>query len=146
MNFRLNFQSNRRLTWSPKRVDSANQKRLPANARAQCDVFHARLSWQGMVKLNKSSIFVIDHRGTICHPKSSYVTTELYGTSTADATIMRSFQTEQFSRFLLSSYADHVNLAAAKRWRWTCVVVYFSEMAALLNSLSFAFTNSFLQA
>ncbi len=31
-----------------------------------------------------------------------------------DATKMRSFQTELCSRFLPSSYADHVNLAAGK--------------------------------
>ncbi len=31
---------------------------------------------------------------------------------------MRSFQTEQFSRFLPSPYAGHVNLAAAEHWRF----------------------------
>ena len=30
-----------------------------ADARASRDVFHARLPWQGMVKLYKGSIFVI---------------------------------------------------------------------------------------
>ena len=35
-----------------------------------------------------------------------------------DATLMRSFQAELFSRFLPSSYAGHVNLAAAKHWRF----------------------------
>ena len=44
---------------SPKNVDSANQKQLPAYARAFRDVFHARLQWQGMVNLYKHSIFVI---------------------------------------------------------------------------------------
>ena len=43
----------------PKRVDSTNQKRLPANAHAHRDVFQARLPWQEMVKLNKGSIFII---------------------------------------------------------------------------------------
>ena len=43
----------------PKRMDSTNQKRLPAVARAHCDVFQARLPWQGMVKLYKGGIFVI---------------------------------------------------------------------------------------
>ncbi len=43
----------------PKRVDSTNQKWLLANARAECDAFHARLSRQGRVKLYKGSIFVI---------------------------------------------------------------------------------------
>ena len=47
---------------------------------------------------------------TICHPNSSYVTTKLHGTSTADATIMRYLQTELFSRLLPSLYAGHVNL------------------------------------
>ena len=54
---------------------------------------------------------------TIYHPKSGYVTTKLQGTS-VDATIMRSFQTELFSSFLLSTYAGHVNLAAAKHWQF----------------------------
>ena len=53
---------------------------------------------------------------------------------------MRYFQTEQFSRFLPAPYPSHVNLAAAKHCRW----VQSSVMAALLNSLSFAFANSFL--
>ena len=39
-------------------MDSINQKRLPADARASRDVFHARLPWQGVVKLYKGSIFV----------------------------------------------------------------------------------------
>ncbi len=55
----LNSHCNRRLTWSPKKVDSTNQKQLPAYARAFRDVFHARLQWQGMVNLYKRSIFVI---------------------------------------------------------------------------------------
>ena len=54
---------------------------------------------------------------------------------------MRSFQAEQYSRCLPSLYAGQVNLGAAKPWR---SVPQSSEMAALLNSLSFAFTNSFL--
>ena len=33
-----------------------------------------------------------------------------------DATIIRSFQAELFSRFVLSSYTCHVNLAAAEPW------------------------------
>ena len=39
----------------PKRVDSTNQKRLPANAHAHRDVFQARLPWQDMVKLIKAA-------------------------------------------------------------------------------------------
>ena len=43
------------------------------------------------------------HSGTICHPTSSYVTTKLYGTSTCGCNNNAIFfQTEQFSRFLLS--------------------------------------------
>ena len=44
---------------TPKRVDSTNQKRLPANAHSHRDVFQARLPWQEMVKLNKGSILFI---------------------------------------------------------------------------------------
>ena len=59
------------------------------------------------------------HGDTICHPKSGYVTTKLHGTSNVDATIMRSFQAELFSRFLPSSYAGHVNLTAStKHWQF----------------------------
>ena len=47
------------MSWSPKRVDSTNHKRLPANAHAHRDVFQTRLPWQEMVKLNKGSIFII---------------------------------------------------------------------------------------
>ena len=32
-------------------MNSTNQKRLPPDARADCDVFHARLPWKVMVKL-----------------------------------------------------------------------------------------------
>ena len=81
------------------------------------------------------------HGGTICHPKSSYVTTKLYGTSIhVDATIMRSFQTEQFSRFLPSPYAATLN------WPRQSIGggCQSSEMAALFNTLYFAFTNSCL--
>ena len=49
------YLGKRRLTWSPKRMDSTNQKRLPADARASRVVFDARPPWQGMVKC---SIFV----------------------------------------------------------------------------------------
>ena len=43
----------------PKEMDSTYQKRLAAYVHAYCDVFYARLPWQGMVKLYKGSIFVI---------------------------------------------------------------------------------------
>ena len=45
--------------FSPKRMDLTNQTRLPAVARAHCDVFQAGLPWQGMTKLYKGSIFFI---------------------------------------------------------------------------------------
>ena len=38
-------------------MKSTNQTRLPAVARAHCDVFQAGLPWQGMAKLYKGSIF-----------------------------------------------------------------------------------------
>ena len=53
---------------------------------------------------------------------------------------MRYFHTEQFSRFLLPTYTGYVKLAAAKHWQ----CVSSSKMVALLNSLYFAFKNSFL--
>ena len=43
----------------PKRVDSTNRKRLPANAHGHRDVFQARLPCQEIVKLNKGSICII---------------------------------------------------------------------------------------
>ena len=43
----------------PKRLDSTNQKCLPANEHAHRDVFKARQLWKEMVKLNKCSIFII---------------------------------------------------------------------------------------
>ena len=51
------------------------------------------------------------HGDTICYPKSGYVTTKLQERLHVDATIMRCFQAELFSRFLPSSYVGHVNLA-----------------------------------
>ena len=42
-----------------KRMYSTNQTRLPAVARAHCDVFQAGLPWQGMMKLYKGSIFFV---------------------------------------------------------------------------------------
>ena len=58
-----------------------------------------------------------------------------------DATIMRCFQAELFSRFLLvlpPSYAGHVNLAGEKPRE------FMLNMAALLKSLFFVFNISFL--
>ena len=59
------------------------------------------------------------HQGDIiCHPKSGYVTTKLHERLRVDATIMGYFQTELFSSFMPSTYAGHVNLAAAKPWQF----------------------------
>ena len=55
------------------------------------------------------------HGDTLCHPKSGYVirpnSTECLR---VNATIMRCFQAELFSRLLQSSYAGHVILAGEK--------------------------------
>ena len=69
------------LTFSPKILDSTNQKRLPANAHAHRDVFQARLPWQEMVKLNKGSIFVITETQFAIQSEVTY-STKLHGTST----------------------------------------------------------------
>ena len=51
------------------------------------------------------------HGDTLCHPKAGYVLPNSTERLRVDATIMRCFQAELFSRFLPSSYAGHVNLA-----------------------------------
>ena len=56
------------------------------------------------------------HADKIGHPNSSYITTKLYERLHVDATLLRSFQKELFSRFLPSPYAVHVSLAAGKPW------------------------------
>ena len=81
LHFRLHSQCKRRRTCSLKIMDSTNQTRLPAVARAHCDIVQAGLPWQGIAKLYKGSIFC-HHGDTICHPKSGYVTTKPHGTST----------------------------------------------------------------
>ena len=62
-----------------------------------------------MLEINDVVLYciVLYYGDTICHPRSGYVTIKLHGTSTADATIMRYFKTELFSRFLPSPYAGH---------------------------------------
>ena len=73
----------------------------------------ARLPWQGMAKLQMQHFY---HYGdTICHPRSVYVTTKLHGTSTADGTVMRYFQTRIFT-FTTVAVGGHVNLAVAKHF------------------------------
>ena len=81
------------------------------------------------------------HGGTICHPKSSYVTTKLYGTSTCGC---------NNNAFFFRQSNFHVSyrrrIPATLNWPRQSIGggCQSSEMAALLNSLSFAFTNSFL--
>ena len=53
-----------------------------------------------------------NHKDTICHSNSSYVTTKLYGTSTCGCNNNTIFQRELLSRFVPSTYAGHVGLAA----------------------------------
>ena len=99
---------------------STNQKRLPPDPHASRDVFRAPMPWKVMVKLYKGSICVITEtqfaiqRQVMKQPNS---TERLH----VDATIMRSFQAELFSRFLPSSYTGHVILAAAKHWQHLAV-------------------------
>ena len=80
------------------------------------------------------------HGGTICHPKSSYVTTKLYGMSTCGCNNNAIFSDSNFH----VSY--HRHMQATLNWPRQIIGggCQSSEMAALLNSLSFAFTNSFL--
>ena len=79
------------------------------------DVFHARLPRQGMVKFYKGSILSSRRHNLPSEVKLC----KLYGTSIhVDATVMQSFQTKQFSRFLPSPYGGHNKLAVAKHWRW----------------------------
>ena len=112
----LNYQCKWRLTWSPKRMDSTNLKRLPANAHAHRDDFEARLPWQNMVKLNKGRVFVMtktqfDIQSQVMQQSNCTERPRV------DATIMRSFQTELLSSFLPSTHAGQVNLAAVKPWQ-----------------------------
>ena len=113
LNFRLHSQCKRRLTWSPKRVDSTNQNRLARYARAHYDVFQARLPWQGIVQFYKVILFVSTETQFViqCQVTQPPNSTERLH---VDETIMRCFQAELFSRFLPSPYAVHVNLAATK--------------------------------
>ena len=53
------------------------------------------------------------HGDTICHPKSSYVTTKLHGTSTCRCNNNAIFS----DRAIFKLPAVHVNLAAAKHWQ-----------------------------
>ena len=84
----------------------------------------------------KQRQFFYHHGDTICHTRSGYVTTKLHGTSTCRCNNNAIFSDGAFSRFL----------PAPLIWPPQSIAggCQSSEMAALLNSLSFAFTNSFL--
>ena len=66
----------------------------------------------------KQSQHFYHHGDTICHPKSGYATAKLHGTSTCRCNNNAIFPESDFSSFLPSSYAGHVNLAAAKHWQF----------------------------
>ena len=72
------------------------------------------------------------HGDTICHPKSGYVTTKLHGTSTCGCNNNAMFQAELFSRFLPSSYADHVISAGAKPCRFMPNCKYGSPVEIII--------------
>ena len=77
------------------------------------------------------------HGDTICHPKSGYVTTKLHGTSTC----------RRNNNAIFSDRAIFTcRIPATLIWPLQSIAggCQSSEMAALLNSLSFAFANSFL--
>ena len=80
------------------------------------------------------------HGDTICHPKSGYITTKLHGTSTC-----RRNNNAIFSDRAIITFPTG-RIPATLIWPLQSVAggCQSSEMAALLNSLSFAFANSFL--
>ena len=80
------------------------------------------------------------HRDTICYPKSGYVTTKLHGTSTYRRNNNAIFSDSNFH----VSYRRRIS--ATLIWPLQSIAggCQSSEMASLLNSLSFAFANSFL--
>ena len=81
------------------------------------------------------------HGDTICHPKSGYVTTKLRGTSTC-----RRNNNAIFSDRAIFTFPTGARIPATLIWPLQSIAggCQRSEMAALLNSLSFAFANSFL--
>ena len=135
----LNSQCKGRLKWPPRRVDSTKPKRVPANAHAHRDFFQARLPWQEMAKLNKGSIFFY-HGGTICHPKSCFVTTKLHGTSTCRCTHNAIFSDRAIFKFP----AVYIPATLIRPQRGLGSLCQTGKMAALLNSLLFVYKFSFL--
>ena len=120
LNFTLNSQCNRRLTWSPKNADSTNQKQLPAKcARVACR-FRRSPAMARDGQLIQTQYFC-HHADTICHPNSSYVTTKLYETSACGCNNNTIFENDLFSRFLPSTYVAWQRRSlgdAAKVARW----------------------------
>ena len=104
-----------------KEIGFYQSETLAAYARAACiawsfTVLYARLQRKGMdcrtgelIQMQHSC----HHGDTVCHPNSSYITTELYGTSACGCnnTVI---QPELFSRFLPSTHVGRVGLAAVR--------------------------------
>ena len=118
-------------------MDSTNRTRLPSNAHAHRDVFQASLPWEEMVKLNKGSIFIITET-QFAIQKSGYVTTKLHGTSTCRHNNNAIFSDRAIFTFPTGAVSQPRALQSIAGGCQS------SDMAALLNSLSFAFANSFL--
>ena len=80
------------------------------------------------------------HEDTICHTKSGYVTTKLHGTSTCRRNNNATFSDGAMFTFPTGAVSSHLI------WPLQSIAggCQSSEMAALLNSLSFSFANSFL--
>ena len=99
-----------------------------------------RVSYNSIDGEVKQRQFFYHHGDTICHPRSGYVTTKLHGTSTCRCKNNAIFSNSNF----------HVSyrccMPATLIWTPQSIAggCQTSEMAALLNSLFFAFTNSFL--
>ena len=121
-------------------MDSTNRKRRPSNAHAHRDVFQARLPWEEMVKLNKGSIFIITET-QFAIQSQVMLTTKLHGTSTCRRNNNAIFSDRAIFRFPTGRRIPATLIWPLKSIAGGC---QSSEMAALLNSLSFAFANSFL--
>ena len=82
------------------------------------------------------------HGDTICHPMSGYVTTKLRGTSTCRRNNNAKFSDRAIFTIPTGAVSQPPTLISPlQSIAGGC---QSSEMAALLNSLSFAFANSFL--
>ena len=102
LNFRLNSQCNRRLTWSPKIADSIRES-LPLKR----DIVHPRWKWQKMVNSYKCSISVITETQFVIQTP---VTQQPNCTErlNVDAIIINTFfQKQIFSHFLVEVCRAH---------------------------------------